>query len=380
MRRTAQAAILGMVVAGVGGWSMLHKDITLEVDGNQTRIDTFASNVDGVLSGAGIEVGPEDLVAPALGSQIADGATIVVRSAAPLDVVIDGKTESILTSAQTVDELLASLGPRGENALVASSRSARMDFASEPLHVSTEKTARVSVDGNVIEGRTAAMTVGEMLTEWGIFLHENDTSSVPLSSPTVDGMVVMVGRHSTTGGTETKTLPFKTVEVENDEMLKGTKRTVTTGKTGSRVVTYQSIMVDGEEVDREILTEVLVSEPVDEVIHIGTKPVPDIPTVAPGSNRALGREMAAARGWGDDQFKCLDNLWTRESNWRHTAENRSSGAYGIPQALPGSKMASVGSDWRSNPATQITWGLNYIKGRYQTPCGAWNFFQNRNWY
>src|SRR5690625_7929294 len=107
MRRTAQAAILGMVVAGVGGWSMLHKDITLEVDGNQTRIDTFASNVDGVLSGAGIEVGPEDLVAPALGSQIADGATIVVRSAAPLDVVIDGKTESILTSAQTVDELLA---------------------------------------------------------------------------------------------------------------------------------------------------------------------------------------------------------------------------------------------------------------------------------
>lgn len=380
MRRTAQAAILGMVVAGVGGWSMLHKDITLEVDGNQTRIDTFASNVDGVLAGAGIEVGPEDLVAPALGSQIADGATIVVRSAAPLDVVIDGKTESILTSAQTVDELLASLGPRGENALVASSRSARMDFASEPLHVSTEKTARVSVDGNVIEGRTAAMTVGEMLTEWGIFLHENDTSSVPLSSPTVDGMVVMVGRHSATGGTETKTLPFKTVEVENDEMLKGTKRTVTTGKTGSRVVTYQSIMVDGEEVDREILTEVLVSEPVDEVIHIGTKPVPDIPTVAPGSNRALGREMAAARGWGDDQFKCLDNLWTRESNWRHTAENRSSGAYGIPQALPGSKMASVGSDWRSNPATQITWGLNYIKGRYQTPCGAWNFFQNRNWY
>src|SRR5690625_4787663 len=198
-----------------------------------------------------------------------------------------------------------------------------MDFASEPLHVSTEKTARVSVDGNVIEGRTAAMTVGEMLTEWGIFLHENDTSSVPLSSPTVDGMVVMVGRHSTTGGTETKTLPFKTVEVENDEMLKGTKRTVTTGKTGSRVVTYQSIMVDGEEVDREILTEVLVSEPVDEVIHIGTKPVPDIPTVAPGSNRALGREMAAARDWGDDQFKCLDNLWTRESNWRHMAENRS---------------------------------------------------------
>src|SRR5690625_1634404 len=212
MRRTAQAASFGMFVGGEGGWSMLHKDIRLELDGNQSRSAKFVQKVAGVPSAQGIEVGPEDLVAPALGSQIADGASIVVRSAAPLDVVIDGKTESILTSAQTVDELLASLGPRGENALVASSRSARMDFASEPLHVSTEKTARVSVDGNVIEGRTAAMTVGEMLTEWGIFLHENDTSSVPLSSPTVDGMVVMVGRHSTTGATETKTLPFKTVE------------------------------------------------------------------------------------------------------------------------------------------------------------------------
>ncbi len=389
MRRTAQTAILGLLVAGISGWSMLHKDITLEIDGEQTRIDTFASSVDHVLAGAGIEVGPEDLVAPALGSEIADGATIVVRSAAPLDVVIDGKTETILTSAETVDELLSSLGPRGENALVTSSRAARMDraeTAAAPLHVSTEKTARVSVDGNVVEGRTAAMTVGEMLTEWGIFLSENDSSSVPLSSPTVDGMVVMVNRHTVESGTETTTLPFETVEVENDELTKGTKRTVTKGKTGSRVVTYKSIMVDGEEVDREILTEAVVSDPVDEVVHIGTKPEPEIPEVEPvtevkpGSNRALGREMAADRGWGDDQFQCLDNLWTRESNWRHTAANSSSGAYGIPQALPGSKMGSVGSDWRTNPATQITWGLNYIKGRYGTPCGAWNFFQNRNWY
>jgi len=389
MRRTAQTAILGLLVAGISGWSMLHKDITLEIDGEQTRIDTFASSVDHVLAGAGVEVSPEDLVAPALGSEIADGATIVVRSAAPLDVVIDGKTETILTSAETVDELLSSLGPRGENALVTSSRSARMDradSAATPLHVSTEKTARVSVDGNVVEGRTAAMTVGEMLTEWGIFLSENDSSSVPLSSPTVDGMVVMVNRHTVEGGTETTTLPFETVEVENDELMKGTKRTVTKGKTGSRVVTYKSIMVDGEEVDREILTEAVVSDPVDEVVHIGTKPEPEIPEaepapeVKPGSNRELGREMAADRGWGDDQFRCLDNLWTRESNWRHTAANSSSGAYGIPQALPGSKMGSVGSDWRTNPATQITWGLNYIKGRYGTPCGAWNFFQNRNWY
>ena len=101
--------------------------------------------------------------------------------------------------------------------------------------------------------------------------------------------------------------------------------------------------------------------------------------VRPGSNRALGKQMAAARGWGDVQFVCLDRLWTRESGWSHRASN-GSGAYGIPQALPGSKMSSAGSDWATNPRTQIAWGLSYISGRYGNPCGAWGTFQSRGWY
>ncbi len=101
--------------------------------------------------------------------------------------------------------------------------------------------------------------------------------------------------------------------------------------------------------------------------------------VRPGTNRALGKQMAAARGWGDQQFVCLDQLWTRESGWSQRAAN-SSGAYGIPQALPGSKMAAAGSDWATNPKTQITWGLNYIGHRYGTPCGAWGAFQSKGWY
>ena len=86
------------------------------------------------------------------------------------------------------------------------------------------------------------------------------------------------------------------------------------------------------------------------------------------------------RLWGDDQFSCLDNLWTRESQWNYQAKNPSSGAYGIPQALPGSKMGSVASDWATNPTTQITWGLGYIKGRYGTPCSAWAHSQSTGWY
>ena len=89
--------------------------------------------------------------------------------------------------------------------------------------------------------------------------------------------------------------------------------------------------------------------------------------------------VAAARGWGDDQFACLLSLWNKESGWRVTAANPS-GAYGIPQALPGSKMASVGADWQTNPATQITWGLNYIAGRYGTPCAAYSHKSSSGWY
>ena len=96
--------------------------------------------------------------------------------------------------------------------------------------------------------------------------------------------------------------------------------------------------------------------------------------------RSIARAMVAARGWSSGQFDCLNALWTKESNWDPYAQNPSSGAYGIPQALPGSKMGTVAGDWRTNPETQITWGLNYIAGRYGTPCAAWSHSQAVNWY
>ena len=97
-------------------------------------------------------------------------------------------------------------------------------------------------------------------------------------------------------------------------------------------------------------------------------------------NKAIARSMVTKRGWTVAQFRCLAKLWTRESGWNHRAANGSSGAYGIPQALPGHKMATKGRDWRTNPRTQIAWGLSYIKQRYGTPCRAWGHFQSHHWY
>jgi hypothetical protein len=102
--------------------------------------------------------------------------------------------------------------------------------------------------------------------------------------------------------------------------------------------------------------------------------------VAKGTARAIGAQMVAARGWSSAQFVCLDKMWTRESNWRTTAYNPNGGAYGIPQAQPGSKLASAGADWRTSAATQIKWGLSYIARTYGTPCQAWAFWQSHHWY
>lgn len=91
--------------------------------------------------------------------------------------------------------------------------------------------------------------------------------------------------------------------------------------------------------------------------------------------QAMARQMIPA-----DQFQCFSNIVNHESTWNYQASNPSSGAYGLVQALPGSKMASAGADWQTNPATQIKWGLNYMNERYDSPCGAWSFWQANNWY
>ncbi len=84
--------------------------------------------------------------------------------------------------------------------------------------------------------------------------------------------------------------------------------------------------------------------------------------------------------WGEAQYACLNKLWTKESHWNYKARNKVSGAHGIAQALPATKMEIVGTDWRTNPVTQITWGLKYINERYDTPCKAWSKFKRSRWY
>jgi len=109
-------------------------------------------------------------------------------------------------------------------------------------------------------------------------------------------------------------------------------------------------------------------------------PAPPVAVDDPAAAQAYAASQLGTYGWAADQMQCLTTLWTKESDWKTTATNASSGAYGIVQSLPAEKMASAGSDYLTNFRTQINWGLNYVKERYGSPCGALNFHYANNWY
>ncbi|MCX4848240.1 transglycosylase SLT domain-containing protein [Streptomyces sp. NBC_00893] len=115
-------------------------------------------------------------------------------------------------------------------------------------------------------------------------------------------------------------------------------------------------------------------------LGLGVTPAMAAPAAAPTS--VAGSTQATAKSMIGDaaQFQCFSNIVQHESGWNHTATNASSGAYGLVQALPGSKMASAGADWKTNPTTQIKWGMDYMNSRYGSPCGAWSFWQANHWY
>ncbi|WP_128773701.1 G5 domain-containing protein [Actinomyces oricola] len=201
-----------------------------------------------------------------------------------------------------------------------------------------------------------------------------------------EGLIVQGEALEVSTMTEESTEAYTTVYKETTALAEGETKVETAGVNGVSRTTYQVTSQGGTEISREAISAVTVSARVDEVVLVGTGSTQEVAVASAGdgttpeSAKAVAQAMMASHGWGDDQFSCLVSLWTRESGWNYQAENPSSGAYGIPQALPGSKMSSVASDWATNPVTQITWGLQYIAGRYGSPCSAWAHSESTGWY
>ncbi|WP_460756012.1 aggregation-promoting factor C-terminal-like domain-containing protein [Myceligenerans cantabricum] len=377
VRIGVQTAVLGSLVAVTGTYAAQAKTVTIDYNGEVKTVDAYGTSVAEILKSQHITPGRADVVTPAVDADAKDGSLIVVRSMRTVDVEIDGQTTTMDTTAGNVGELLALIGERGRGAVASASRSDPL--GREPIRISTMKTVHVSVDGETLPVKSTQPTVGGMLAEAGIVLKDKDVSSVPLGAAAVDGMVVMINRDASSKTTVTETIPFETKTIAAPDLLEGEEIVQTAGVAGEAQVKYAITELGGAVVEKSVLERTVTREPVTQVVAVGTMQIATA-QADPSAAKALGQSMAAERGWTGEEWSCLEALWDRESGWRWNADNPSSSAYGIPQALPGSKMATHGSDWETNPATQIAWGLEYISGRYGSPCAAWSHSESVGWY
>lgn len=379
---------LGIVLASrahaVSGDSDVAKGdhlITLHDGGQDRGILSNASTLRQAFKEAGIQIDPNDMVEPSLDETlVASHYDVNVYRARPVTVIDGAVRVKILSPYQTPEQIVkhAAITLKDEDLTTVS---ANNDMVSQGagLQVAIDRATPFTfvIYGKKITAYTQGETVGDMLAKKDVTLAKNDMLSLPTSTPITAGMTVELWREGMQTITEEAEVPFDTEKIQDADRDLGYKDIKTPGVVGKRTVSYEIEMRNGVEVSRKEIQSVTTKEPVKQVEVVGAKlPTPMNPTEA----QTLGRQMMLDYGFGEDQWPCLYNLWMRESGWKTTAGNQSSGAYGIPQALPASKMATVGPNYLTDAATQITWGLGYVKGRYGTPCGAWGSFQAKGWY
>jgi resuscitation-promoting factor RpfB len=370
-------AVLAAMVGGTVAWTTVDKTVSLVVDGQSSRIHTTAADVGAVLDGAGYHVGVHDIVAPSAAAAVADGSTIVYARGRLLRLDVNGARRDVWTTAPTVADAMAQLGY--SRAVTSVSRSLRLPLGPTDISVRTPKLVTIVDNGRASQVTTTDATVGALLADLEIAVGPRDTVSPARTVALTADAKIVIKRVERATLTTTATVPFPTRTENTPALAAGQSQLVTPGRVGLKKITYAVVYVDGVLVGKTTLKAVLVRAPTAQLTEVGVQAVPPGAAVAPGTAQDAARTLLATRGWGRDQFSCLVSLWNQESGWNVHAAN-ASGAYGIPQALPGSKMSSAGGDWRNSAATQISWGLGYIASRYGTPCGAWSSWQAQGWY
>ena len=356
--------------------------LTVHDGGVDRVILTRATNLSDAFKEADITLDPQDLVEPGLDHElVASNYDINVYRARPVTIVDGSVRQKVLSPYQTAPQIAQQAGitlyPEDQADVDVSTVNAGYQDVGLQMTVDRAMPFTFVLYGKTMTARTQATTVEAMLKEKDITLGANDRVSVDGSTAISPDFTVRVWREGKQTVTVDEEVSFETETIKDADRPTSYKEVKTPGTKGSRSVTYEVTVQDGQEVARTEIASLVTKEPVKQVEVVGSKlPTPTNPTEA----QALGHQMMLDFGYGEDQWPCLYNLWMRESGWRTTAGNVSSGAYGIPQALPASKMAVYGADYLTNASVQITWGLNYIKGRYSTPCGAWDSFQAKGWY
>lgn len=349
--------------------------VTFYDDGVEKTILTKSKTVGDALRDAEINLDDLDKISPSVDTELTDSMTVVnIRRARPITVVDGSRRTRVVTAEVDASKITAQVDAdlqardTVDTGIITDFMSA--GGAGQEIRITRAKAVNLTLYGQKVTLRTQQTTVGAMLTESGIGLADSDATSVPLDTAITDGMSLQIWRNGIQTIEQEEDVPFETQVVNDASKKVGYVEVQTAGQVGKKMVIYQVNMQNGVEVSREKISEVVTVPAVAQVEVHGTKV--ELP---PGSHTDWMR-MA---GIPESDFGAANFIISRESGWRYNAQNPS-GAYGLPQALPGSKMASAGADWQTNPITQLKWFYSYCKGRYGSVQGAYEFWQANHWY
>jgi resuscitation-promoting factor RpfB len=352
------------------------KIVSLFVDGQKRMLTTDAPTVGDVIARSGVKLAPEDLVEPAQSTKIPLGFfNINIYRARPV-LVVDGGTKTLVRTAFESPRLIVAAA--GITAYPEDQLSARVitnfvgdNSVGQSITMTRAKQFTVLADGKSQVLRSQGGTIAEALASTGVHLGEKDTVSPGLTSSLITGGRVTITRVTELDKTVEEGIARSVTVVHDNTLVRGTRTTRTAGSDGRKRVSYHINYRNGIEVSRKTTLSLVLTEAVAQVDVVGTK------VLDPNKAVELAAKMASDRGWVDGQWDALYSLWTHESNFNAGSVNAHSGACGIPQAYPCSKLPGFSP---SNAAAQIQWGLDYIAARYGTPQEAWAYWRAHHSY
>ena len=356
--------------AGTGG-----RLVTIHDRGQEKVLLSDAETVGDALKDAGVSIDGHDTVEPAIDQKlVASEYQINIYRARPVTVIDGAIRQKVVTPYQTAEQIVKDTGivlyPEDTTKL---SQSGDFVMSGAGLQLTIDRAAAFNLNlyGTVTTARTQSLTVGDMLKEKGISLGENDRVSVPLSSPLVAGSELQVWREGKQTITAEEPVQFEVKQINDANQDVGYKAIQTPGVIGKKNVTYEVEIRNGQEVGRIEIASIVTAQSTVQVEIIGSKPKIMLYTGGGSKSEWLAQSVIPSNQWGYADF-----MVTKESGWNPNAVNKSSGACGLAQALPCSKVP--GNPY--NPIDSLNWMNGYVNGRYGGWEGAYTFWQKNRWY
>lgn len=348
--------------------------VILTHDKEKVTIPTRADTVAAFLQRNDVTLNEGDVVEPSLDTAIQeDNFRVNVYRARPVTIIDGGRKIAAFSASTTPRSVAEQAGVSlyaEDNLKSEMQRNFLTDGAiGEKIVIDRATPAVINLYGTPVAVRTHAKTVGELLKEKNVVLEKDDTVQPAADTPLSPTTSVFVVRSGTQVLTAEAVIPMITQTVDDASLSLGTTAIRQKGAPGKKLVTYQIELKNGREVSRRAIQEVVVQDQVTQIVARGK-------TVAVPTDKEA---IMAAAGIRPGDYGYVNYIISRESGWRATAANPS-GAYGLCQALPGSKMASAGADWQTNPVTQLRWCNGYATGRYGSWSAAYNFWLANHWW